>query len=79
MMKFDGLNPEQTTFRAQVQQLAQLRRNNMALLYGEYIPVKSTDTQLHFQRAYMGDIVDVRIDLNGESSITINGDKVWTL
>ena len=79
MMKFDNLNPEQTTFRAQVQQLAQLRRNNMALLYGEYIPVKSTDTLLHFQRAYMGDIVDVRIDLNGESSITVNGDKVWTL
>ena len=79
MLKFDGLNAEQTAFRAQVQQLAQLRRNNMALLYGEYIPVKVTDTKLHFQRAYMGDVVDVVIDLNGESSITINGDKVWNI
>ena len=79
MMKFDGLNAEQTAFRAQVQQLAQLRRNNMALLYGEYIPVEVTDTKLHFQRAYMGDVVDVVIDLNDESSITINGDKVWSI
>ena len=79
MMKFDGLNKEQAAFRAKVQELAQLRRNNMALLYGEYIPVEVTDTLLHFQRTYMGDIVDVVIDLNGESSITMNGDKVWML
>ena len=79
MMKFDGLNAEQAAFRTKVQELAQLRRNNMALLYGEYVPVKVTDTLLHFQRTYMGDIVDVIIDLNGESSITVNGDKVWML
>ena len=79
MLKFDGLNPEQSAFRQKVQELAQLRRNNMALLYGEYIPVEVTDTLLHFQRAYMGDIVDVVIDLNGESSITVNGDKVWSI
>ena len=79
MMKFDGLNAEQAAFRTKVQELAQLRRNNMALLYGEYVPVKVTDTLLHFQRVYMGDVVDVVIDLNGESSITVNGDKVWIL
>jgi maltooligosyltrehalose synthase len=79
MMKFDGLSKEQSAFRVKVQELAQLRRNNMALLYGEYVPVKVTDTLLQFQRAYMGDIVDVVIDLNGESSITVNGDKVWSL
>ena len=79
MMKFDGLNAEQAAFRTKVQELAQLRRNNMALLYGEYVPVKVIDTLLHFQRVYMGDVVDVVIDLNGESSITVNGDKVWIL
>ena len=79
MMKFDELNAEQAAFRTKVQELAQLRRNNMALLYGEYVPVKVTDTLLHFQRVYMGDVVDVVIDLNGESSITVNGDKVWIL
>ena len=79
MMKFKGLNDEQQSFREKVQQLAQLRRNNMALLYGEYIPVKVTDSLLHFQRIYMGDVVDVVVDLHGESSITINGDNVWSL
>ena len=79
MMKFDGLNAEQAAFRAKMQELAQLRRNNMALIYGEYIPVEVTDDTLCFQRVYMGDVVDVVIALNGESSITINGEKVWTL
>ena len=79
MMKFDGLNKEQQEFRTKVQELAQLRRNNMALIYGEYIPMQVTDTKLRFQRVYMGEVVDVVIDLNGESSITINGDKVWTI
>ena len=79
MLKFDGLNAEQAAFRVKVQDLAQLRRNNMALLYGEYIPVEVTDDTLHFQRIYMGDVIDVVIALNGESSITINGEKVWTL
>jgi glycosidase len=79
MMKFDGLNKEQQEFRTKVQELAQLRRNTMALIYGEYIPMQVTDTKLQFQRVYMGEVVDVVIDLNGESSITINGDKVWTI
>ena len=79
MLKFDGLNAEQAAFRAKMQELAQLRRNNMALIYGEYIPVEVTDDTLRFQRVYMGDVVDVVIALNGESSITINGEKVWTL
>ena len=79
MMKFSGLNKEQQDFRLKVQQLAQLRRNNMALIYGEYIPVKATNDTLLFKRMYMGDVVDVIISLNGESSITINGDKVWNI
>jgi len=79
MMKFDGLTKEQQDFRNKVQQLAQIRRNNMALLYGEYIPVKATDDTLHFKRMYMGDVVDVVISLKGESSITINGDRVFVI
>ena len=75
MMKFDGLNPEQQVFLSKVKQLAQLRRTNMALIYGEYIPVEVTDNKLHFQRVYLGNIADVIIALDGESSITINGEK----
>lgn len=79
MLKFSGLNNEQAAFRTKVQELVQLRRDNMALLYGEYIPVKSTDDMLQFKRVYMGQVVDVIITLNGESSISINGQKVWTI
>ena len=75
MMKFDGLNPEQQVFLSKVKQLAQLRRTNMALIYGEYIPVEVTDNTLHFQRVYLGNTADVIIALDGESSITINGEK----
>jgi glycosidase len=78
MMKFDGLNPEQQVFLSKVKQLAQLRRTNMALIYGEYIPVEVTDNTLHFQRVYLGNTVDVIIALDGESSITINGEKKFT-
>ena len=79
MMKFAGLNDQQVDFRAKVQELAKLRRENMALIYGEYIPVTVNDNTLHFQRVYMGEVVDVVISLTGESSIAINGKKVWTI
>ena len=79
MMKFDGLNEAQTAFLNNVKQLAKLRRNNMALIYGEYIPVEVNDNTLHFQRIYMGDVIDVIISMEGESSIAINGEKVFTL
>jgi hypothetical protein len=79
MMKFAGLNEQQADFRTKVQELAQLRRENMALIYGEYRPVTVNDNTLRFQRIYMGEVVDVVISLIGESSITINGKKVWTI
>ena len=79
MMKFEGLNAEQAAFRAKVQELAKLRRENMALMYGEYIPKKVDDNTLQFQRVYMGDVIDVTISLIEESSISINGKKVWSI
>jgi glycosidase len=77
MMKFDGLDKSQSAFRVKVQELAKIRRQNIALLYGEYIPVNCSDDTLHFQRVYMGQVVDVIIHLNGESSISINGKKMF--
>ena len=79
MVKFDGYNNAQQQFRNQVKQLSQLRRNNLTLNYGEYVPVHVTDDTLHFQRVYMGEVVDVIISLNAESSISINGKKVWSI
>lgn len=79
MAKFDGFNERQAAFRVKVQELAKLRRENMALIYGEYIPVKTTDDTLHFKRIYMGQVVDVFISLTSESSISIDGNKVWSI
>ena len=79
MLKFKGLNKAQTSFRKKVQELAKLRREHMALIYGEYVPVKVTDDTLHFQRVYMGEVVEVIITLHGESSISVNGEKVFSI
>jgi glycosidase len=79
MAKFDGFNEQQAAFRVKVQELAKLRRENMALIYGEYLPIKTTDDTLHFKRIYMGQVVDVVISLTSESSISIDGNKVWSI
>ena len=54
---------EQQQFRNEVQQLVQLRRNSLPLIYGEYIPVEVTDSKWVFDRTYMGETVRVSIDL----------------
>ena len=63
MLKFNGLSERQQQFRNEVQQLVQLRRNSLPLIYGEYIPVTVTDTLWVFDRTYMGETVRVGIDL----------------
>ena len=63
MLKFNGLSERQQQFRNEVQQLVQLRRNSLPLIYGEYIPVEVTDSKWVFDRTYMGETVRVTIDL----------------
>ena len=63
MLKFNGLSERQQQFRNEVQQLVQLRRNSLPLIYGEYIPVTVSDNLWVFDRTYMGETVRVTIDL----------------
>ena len=79
MVRFDNLNDNELAFRAKVQELIRLRRNNMALLYGEYIPVYSDDTTLEFDRIYMGDRIRVRISTSDISTITRNNEILFQL
>lgn len=79
MMRFSGLSEDQQTFRAGVQQLAALRRGTMALLYGDYIPVSADENTLAFKRIYMGQVVEVVISMTEETSITIDGEKVFSI
>lgn len=61
-MRFDGLNEYEENFRKQVALLIHGRRNSMPLLYGEYIPVTTTDDLICFDRVYFGETVRVAID-----------------
>ena len=61
MMRFDGLDEQQQAFRKQVQNYIALRRNNMALLYGDYIPVEVTPDMLIYKRVYMDQTVQVTL------------------
>ncbi len=78
-MRFDGLSRQEQDFREQVKKLIDIRRGNMALMYGDYIPVSSNDDTIEFLRTYMSETVRVKISRNEESSITINGNLTFVL
>ena len=62
MMRFSGYNEEESAFLAQIKELASLRRNNLCLIYGDYIPLYVTDDVLCFKRVYMGEEILVAIN-----------------
>jgi len=72
MMRFEGLSEQEQKFRDKVQQLAKLRRNSMALLYGEYIPIYADDDTLEYERVYMNERVRVKISRDNVSEIQIS-------
>ena len=61
MMRFDDLSKDQQAFREKVRKYIELRRTNMALMYGDYIPVIAEPDLLIFRRVYMGQVVQVTI------------------
>ena len=61
LMRFEGLNEQEQAFRNQVKELIHLRRHNMALLYGEYVPISVSKDSLVFERRYMNQRVRVTI------------------
>ncbi len=79
MMRFEGLNENEQHFRAQMQQLMHLRRTCMPLLYGEYIPVYADENTLEFNRVYMGQVVNVKINRNETSTITVDGTPIFSV
>jgi len=71
MMRFDGLTDSEQEFRKKVQQLTNLRRHSMALLYGEYIPIFVDDDNLEYERVYMDEHVRVKITRDQISEIQV--------
>ena len=64
MMRFDGLNNEETKMREKVAELIHMRRHSMPLLYGDFIPMESNEDVISFKRVYLGQSVTVTIDRN---------------
>ena len=66
MMRFDGLSDDQQAFREKVKDYIHLRRTNMALIYGDYVPVVVEPDKLVFKRVYMGQGIQVTITRDAE-------------
>ena len=73
MMRFEGLNEEEQKMRDEVTKLIHMRRNSMALLYGDLIPLIDRPDEIIYLRVYLGEIVTVKIDRkNLTYSIEVN-------
>ncbi len=59
MLRFDNYSPLEENFLKQVKDLIRLRRSEMALIYGDYIPVYVDDDVLCFDRTYMNRTIRV--------------------
>ena len=62
MMRFEGLNEEEQKMRDEVAKLIHMRRNSMALLYGDLIPLIDRPDEIIYLRVYLGEIITVKID-----------------
>ena len=79
MMQFDGYNPQQQQLRAAVQQLTALRKNQMALLYGEYKTVAIGGDFFAYERNYFGQRVLIVFSKNGgKVSLPVSSSGKWT-
>ena len=67
MMRFDGYNDYEQHYLDEVKQIAQLRRQNIALQFGDYIPLYCDDDVLIFLRIYLGHGVLVAINCSDVS------------
>lgn len=59
MMQFSNLSPEEQHVKVTVRQLAQMRAQNMALLYGDFKELMVTETVWVYSRIYMNNKVVV--------------------
>ncbi len=67
MMQFDGYTEQEQAFREDIKALTKLRRENLCMTYGDYIPLYADDDVLAFERVYMGEKVLVVINKANEA------------
>jgi len=80
MMSFENLGPKQEALKSQIGKLATLRKNSMALLYGDLQMIhldKTEKGQFAFQRKYLDETVFVGFNKsNKEMSVVVNKCKI---
>lgn len=57
MMRFDGYTPLEQQHLDKMKTLAELRRNNLPLIYGDYLPLYADEDVYAFARVYLGEWV----------------------
>lgn len=75
MMRFEALNKFENQTLETTTKLVKLRRNNLALIYGDFQLVTVTDTQFIYKRKYFSNEVIVAFN-KGASPATINLGKL---
>jgi len=77
VMKFSGYNDEELELRNKVQTLANLRKNNLELLYGDFTVVPCTEGFFAYERNYFGKKSLIVFSKNaGEAKIQIKNKGV---
>ncbi len=68
MMKFDNLNANQTSLKDQVALLTNLRKNNIALSYGEFVELYTSEDTYVYARNYFGKTAIVIFSKNNQTT-----------
>jgi glycosidase len=69
MMQFEGLNENQEKHKANVQKIIQLRRENLALIYGTTEILQAKGNQMVLKRKYFGNEVLVVFNMSTEPAM----------
>jgi glycosidase len=78
MMQFDNYTEQQQQLINKVKALTSLRKNNMALLYGEYKFIPTNKNCFAYERNYFGQKVLVVFSKNGSDvSLPISSSQKW--
>ena len=70
-MRFSGYNHFEQHNLDEVRRFTQLRRNNIALQFGDYLPLYVDDNMLVYLRTYMGEGVLVAIN-NAKTAVDVD-------
>jgi glycosidase len=68
MMKFDNLNANQSSLKDQVALLTNLRKNNIALSYGEFVELYTSEDTYVYARNYFGKTAIVIFSKNNQTT-----------